>query len=398
MKEEYLHAIWRLKRLPMHQLKLVDGRSIQILKTGWHNHDAGPDFFNGSIKIDEVVLNGNIEIHINASDWYVHKHQHDKAYDNVILHVVFNNDKDVFIKDYKIPCLEIKNFIDQDHEKKYATLIQSDNWIPCQNQLRHVPIEVIGNQIENSLIDRLIRKNKILDKRFEELQQDALQFYFEIYAKAFGMKVNSFPMIELTTKIKLTSLWRNSPSDAEIILFGLAGFFQKAEKFNLIEKELEWKFQKIKNNYSEMELHTWKFKGLRPAAFPPVKLKQFSAFCFEKDFFRIHDLSLSEIFSICDKMKFSIDFRNNILINAIIPILWWKFEHENNNELKENCITILQNIKGENNQIITKWKNLNISCKSSFESQGLLELKNELCMHKKCLTCKIGYSILNQKN
>jgi hypothetical protein len=396
MKEDYLHSIWRLKRFPMHQLKLVDGKPIQILKTGWHNHDAGPDFFNGSIKIDDIVINGNIEIHINASDWYAHKHHLDQAYDNVILHVVLNNDKDVYIKDYKIPCLEIKNYIDKNHQKMYSKLIQSENWIPCQNQIKLVQEQVIVNQIENAVIDRLIRKNKLINKRYIELQQDSLQLYFEIYAQAFGLKVNSLPMTELTTKIKITNLWRNSVSDAEIILFGLAGFFQNSEKFGLLEKELGWKFQKIKHNYSEMELHTWKFKGLRPPSFPPIKLKQFTTFCFEKDFFRIHDLSMADLFSLCDKMSFSKDFRNNILINAIIPILWWRFEHENKIELKGYCLSILQKIKAEKNHIISKWQKLNISCKSSFESQGLLEIKNELCSNKKCLTCKIGYSILNQ--
>jgi hypothetical protein len=396
MKEEYLHTLWRLKRLPFSELKLSDGKEFKLLNTGWHNHDAGPDFFNGSVEIDGIIWHGNIEIHINSSDWYAHKHQHDSAYNNVILHVVLNNDKDVSIDGKKIPCLELKEHIDQNHLKKYENLTNKNTWIPCENLIQKVPAEIITNQVENSLVDRLLRKNKLIEANFKRLNQNPLHLIYETYASAFGLKVNALPMIELCKTVDVLTLWKHTQEQAEILLLGAAGILNQTKIFE--EKKLidTWNYHKLKNNFSEMEVSSWKFKGLRPVSFPQHKIKQFVKLCFEKDFFRIHELSLTEIQNLLNKLNFPTDFRNNILINAIIPLIWWKFEKENQNELKDLALNLLLKIPPENNSILENWKKLDISFKSSFETQGLLELKNELCTDKKCLSCKIGYSILKQ--
>ena len=95
MKEEFLHYIWKYKLYRNNNLTSQKGEKIKIVNQGTHNFDSGPDFFNAKIKINDTVWAGNVEIHINSSDWYAHNHDSDKAYDNVILQVVFNHDKDV---------------------------------------------------------------------------------------------------------------------------------------------------------------------------------------------------------------------------------------------------------------------------------------------------------------
>ena len=396
MKEEYLHAIWRLKRLPVSNLFLTDGRAIKILNTGWHNPDSGPDFFNGSIEIEGMRWNGNIEIHVKASDWYLHKHQDDAAYKNVILHIVFQNDKDLFIDDQKIPTLELQNLIDFNHWNKYRNLLLNQTWIPCENSIQEIEKQVVLNQIENSVVDRLNRKNQILVQTFADLENDLLALYFEIYAKAFGLKVNNLPFIELTKRIDLKTFWKVSEKQRPILFLGVAGFFQDAVKFNLIHEKKEWLFLKKKFTLGEMELSSWKFKGLRPPSFPNLKIGQFATLCSFKEFFSIHELNASQVLELLEKLKFSKDFRNNLLINAIIPIFWWNFERFQDAKMQEIALKLLSETKTENNQIISKWKNLGIKCKSSFDSQGLLELKNELCAKSKCLTCKIGFAILKK--
>jgi hypothetical protein len=92
MKEKYLHFIWKNKRLPFHLMTTTAGKAIRVLNVGTYNTASGPDFFNGQIELDNVVYNGNIELHIKSSDWIAHKHQFDAAYDNVILHVVYEHD------------------------------------------------------------------------------------------------------------------------------------------------------------------------------------------------------------------------------------------------------------------------------------------------------------------
>ena len=97
MKEEFLHYIWQFQLLNPIELTTNAGDAIQVIKTGEKNINSGPDFFSGQIKIGKTIWAGNIEIHINSSDWNKHKHQDDSAYDNVILHVVFNESCSSFI-------------------------------------------------------------------------------------------------------------------------------------------------------------------------------------------------------------------------------------------------------------------------------------------------------------
>ena len=78
MTEDLLHYIWKFKRFELNKLQTQEGESIQIINAGTHNKDAGPDFVTAQIKIGDTLWAGNVEIHVNASDWYKHRHQNDK--------------------------------------------------------------------------------------------------------------------------------------------------------------------------------------------------------------------------------------------------------------------------------------------------------------------------------
>ncbi|MFN5415780.1 MAG: DUF2851 family protein [Flavobacteriia bacterium] len=396
MKEEYLHAIWRMKRLPVSQLYLTDGRKLTIKKTGWHNHDAGPDFFNGSIEIDGIQWNGNIELHVKSSDWYVHKHHLDQAYNSVVLHVVFQHDKEVLIHEQKIPTLELQNLIDFNHWNLYRSLTVSSSWIPCENSIATVDEFIVQNQIETALIERLNRKNEILKQTFRELQGNHLALYYEIFAKAFGLKVNTLPFIELTKKLDIKILWKENPRLQKVLLLGVSGMLQEANRFGFEEFLTDWGFLKKKCNLDEMDFHSWKFKGLRPQSFPNIKILQFAEICSKQELFNLNHFNETEILIHLNNLNFSENFRNNLLINAIIPIIWWNYSFFQDEKLRDLALNLLMKLPSEQNQIISKWKNLTVKCKSSYQSQGLLELKNELCAHKKCLNCKIGFAILKQ--
>ena len=120
MNEKYLHFLWKMKRLPFPKLSLFDKKEFTILDFGTHNEfESGPDFQDASILYDDLKLFGSIELHINASDWYKHKHHLDKAYNNVILHVVFNNDKEVVQNGRIIPTIELKTHVDPKHYAKF---------------------------------------------------------------------------------------------------------------------------------------------------------------------------------------------------------------------------------------------------------------------------------------
>jgi hypothetical protein len=424
VKEHYLHQIWLLKRLPMHQLKLVDGRDLEVLKTGWHNHESGPDFFNGSIRIDGIQWNGNIEIHIKSSDWYAHKHQHDLAYNNVILHVVLEDDQPVWIENIRVPTLELKSLIDYAHWRKFEQLEASKTWIPCSKGIDDVDSIHKVNQIESALIQRLNRKAAELHSRFERIHGDVKQLQFELFAIAMGSKVNVMPFIELTQRISVNHFRKSDQTPPEVFTLGIAGFLsQNSNEDYLKQLQTEWKFVQLKFQFAPMENHAWKFFGLRPPGYPPFRLTQFAYLMTDPRTLEWNEISVSNYkhyFNLLNKITANIpsywqnhyqlekesaskhtvhlssDLKIRLMINEILPFLWWWSQYQNDEKMSETVLELLQALKSEKNQLLENWKSLGMQSKSAFDSQGLIELKNEFCAQKKCLDCKIGISLLNR--
>ena len=391
MKEEYIHLLWKLKRLPSLYLKLTDGRKLEIIDFGWYNTASGPDFFNGKIKIDGIMWSGNIEMHVKSSDWNLHQHDKDAAYNNVILHVVFENNTEIFVKEEKLPCLELKTMIDLNHYSKYQELNLSKTWISCENQIKNVPKIIIQQQIESSLINRLERKLNLIQTEFLRMKGDNLQLLYEFYAKTFGLKTNELPFLELSKKLPYNLIQNKSEFEIKSLMLGIAGILNPNEKKNnSILKE--WNYFKIKYSLSEMNSISWKKKGLRPKSFPEIKLEEFAKFCSNNANFNIEYFD-----KLTTNSNFlTIDFLNLLKINVHSLFLWWKGKQKNDLTLQEKALNLLENVKPEKNSIINRWNKLGVITKNAFETQALIELKNEYCFLKKCSTCKIGVSLLNE--
>ena len=400
MKEEYLHQIWRTKRLPMNALYLKDGRKLIVHQVGWHNHESGPDFFDGSIEIDGISWRGNIEIHIKSSDWYAHKHQLDRAYDNVILHVVYHDDVPVLIANEKIPTLELKSLLDQQHWYSYESLIKNTTWIPCATQLDQVDSIYQISQIETALVARLERKAAGFNQRFEALNRNLQQLQYEVIAQAFGMKINAMPFVELSHRMPLHFLWRENPEDRLPMLIGSAGLISEVKDLDLQKSYSQvWNFMCIKHRFESMQAASWKRKGLRPSGFPIQRISQFSQLIqVLQDDFSVFDKSVHSLLHFFDSETFlaglTTEFKHQLIINAIVPLCWWYGNYVHNSIYKEKALQLLTQLPPEKNKIIRNWQKMQISCNSAFDSQGLLELKNEICEAKKCLSCKIGNQLL----
>jgi len=93
MDEKLLHYIWQYQLFHKDALMAKDGTLIEVLHPGMYNRNQGPDFLNGRIRVDQTLWVGSIEIHVKSSDWMLHQHDEDPHYKNVILHVVWQNDK-----------------------------------------------------------------------------------------------------------------------------------------------------------------------------------------------------------------------------------------------------------------------------------------------------------------
>ena len=420
MKEEYLHYLWETKNISHQNLTLTDGRPITIAAFGIHNHDSGPDFSNGKIVIDGITWIGNIEMHINASDWYIHKHHLDKAYENVVLHVVYNYDKSVYINEEEIPTLELKKYISNELVDQLAKMLNNTKWIPCYDAIKTIDNLHIQSQIDTALFQRLERKSLALFERFKVVNFDLNQLITEQLAAIIGTNVNRIPMLELVQKIPINTFFKESKTAVEAILLDVANLLPEHSEENYIRKLKEsGVFYRNKYKLNQMNAASWKFFGMRTAGFPTFRIAQFSSICSQQKFFDFLKMPLEEWLHWFEHENFSIDAfwethyhfkketkRHNlnlsknskslILINVLAPILYFWGIYQNQETFTEKALELLENIPREENSIIKNWKEVGLSVNSAKDSQGLLELKNEFCAKKKCLSCKIGHQVLKQ--
>ena len=114
MNEKLLQYLWNFKIFKSFDFKDVEGNSLEILDFGKWNFDSGPDFLFGKIKFKDLILAGNIELHVKSSDYIFHKHSGNPEFENLILHAVYYHDVEVEeLTEKNIPTLELKNYIDE---------------------------------------------------------------------------------------------------------------------------------------------------------------------------------------------------------------------------------------------------------------------------------------------
>ena len=130
--EELLQYIWLKRLLKKDTFLSAGGKKVNIIDPGTLNTNSGPDFFNAKIQIDEILLSGNIEIHLKSSDWLKHKHQEDDSYNKILLHVVLEHDVEIEQnKNHGVEVIEVRNYLpDLNYLKKDSFISQ----IPCYSQ------------------------------------------------------------------------------------------------------------------------------------------------------------------------------------------------------------------------------------------------------------------------
>lgn len=424
MNEQYLHLLWKTGRLPMHRLKTIHGKELRILHAGFHNTGSGPDFFSGRIELDGLQHSGNIELHVKSSDWYAHGHHNDPAYDNVILHVVYEHDKPVFIQDEPVPALELRELVDLAHFRKTMSLLGRQAVVPCERQLAgDIPVPVFWNQTEQALFRRLERKSWEVKELAFQLRQDPKKVLFHVIARAFGMRTNQLPFEELAHRVPFERLIRASKQQVESIVFGTGGLLQERFPDDYQERlQREWFYQAHRLNLEPVRRHSWHFKGCRPAGYPTLRLAQFAAFISRMDWSSsFWELPAEELRSYLEQQltaapsaywKVHYDFGKQrrggrtaamskeaarvVVINSIVPFLWWFSDWSAQPVYREKALELLELLPPEKNAVTAFWKEKGFIAKSAGETQGLIELKNEFCARKQCLNCRIGQHLLKR--
>jgi len=421
--EDLLHYVWKLKYYCGSNLVSAAGEPVTVIHPGFHNFDAGPDFSSGKIKIGDTIWNGNIELHLRASDWIRHEHYRDEAYDNVILHVVYEDDEVILRKDGSpIPSISLKGLIDSEIFERYHYLSANQQWVPCENLVTEV--EEIQKQIwlERLFVARLEEKSKRILELLEYSKQNWEYVLFIMMGRYFGSRINTDAFENMCKSINLFTIYKNRhDSDlVEALLFGQAGFLNGEFNDDYPNKlKKEYKFLKHKYKLEPIPEKLWKFFRLRPKNFPTVRIAQFASMIIKNQSLFNHIIELTEIEELYGiftartheywddhyifdkeaqyaKKSLGKDFQDVILINAIIPLIfiYGKLRQEPN--YVDKAIKFMQQIPPERNKIISKWKKLKFKVSSASDTQALLHLKKEFCDKNRCLQCAIGHQVLKE--
>lgn len=421
MKEDFLHYIWKFKKFKINNLKTTDGLAVQLVSVGQHNHNSGPDFFNAKIRINEQLWAGNVEIHLKSSDWYLHGHEKDPNYDNVILHVVWEDDSEIFRKDNsKLSTLKLKNYILKDVISNYKNLfVRSGKWINCENQLDDVDEFTITKWLEQLYFERLEDKSEFIYQILSSSNNNWEEVLYKMLLRNFGLKVNGEAFFSLATNIdfKLIRKLRENKIGLEAILFGQGNLLVNSFEDNFY-KQLKHEYDYLKRKYSLTTegVLPIQFFRLRPFNFPTIRLSQFTSLYHNnsslfqnvieinslEDYHKLFSVGVSEYWeshyvfdrtSRKSKKLLTSSFIDLLIINTIIPLKFAYFKFLGKKP-KEELIEIIEQIKPEKNNIVDRFSSLGISFKSAMDSQAIIQLKRSYCNQNKCLNCQFGNAIL----
>ena len=422
MKEDFLHYVWQYKKFDFSNLTTVLGESLTITNCGNYLQQSGPDFFNTQIVIGNQKWAGNVEIHIKSSDWYLHHHEKDANYDNVILHVVWEHDTPVFRKDNsEIPVLELKKYISKKDLENYQELASPKSWIYCESQIASIDKFILANWQERLFIERLERKYIPIKQLLNETENNWEAVLFCMLAKNFGLNTNGETFLRMAKSIPFSVIRKESVEVANLegLFFGITDLMPLRAEDNYT-KDLKNRFDYLskKHQLKKILIEPVQFFKHRPDNFPTIRLAQFAMLYHKhqnlfskvilakslKELYQLFDITISDYWqshyqldkeSPKKKKQFSKSFIDLLIINTIVPIQF-AYAKSHGKEASESLLNLLREVAVEKNIIIEKFSGFGIKAKNAFESQSLLQLKNEYCNYSKCLQCAVGIQLLKE--
>lgn len=418
MTEKLLQYLWNYKVFKNFDFEDIEGNSVEIIQFGKWNKDAGPDFLDSRVRINGVVLAGNIELHVRSSDWIFHNHSQDPNYQNIILHVVFQHDMEVnLLNQQKVPTLELKSYIDENILRKYEKLINGNQFIACENIFNKDKIPLHFH--EGNILKKLEEKSIEFEQNLSLHKNNFESVLFHSLAYSFGLKVNAhiFRHIAESIDYSIINKIRQNPLQLEALLFGISGWLTAPEDGQMKIWKREFDFIKAKFRIPEITFHP-KFLRLRPPNFPTIRLSQLASLYQQQNLFsKIMEAEsaedLYELFKYVKASEYwdchfnfgtiskvlpktlSKDFIDLIILNTILP-LKYTYHKYHNEEIADMIIEFYRNITAEKNVVIQNWKNLGVPIKNALESQSLIYHYKNSCEEKNCLTCSIGFKLLKE--
>ena len=429
--EMLLHYVWKHRMYPLCGMKTVDGKTVEVIDPGLHNTNAGPDFFNAKIKIDGILWVGNVEIHEHASDWIMHCHDQDQAYDNVILHVVEMSDirvKNTRGEEVKQMCMKIPESV----RRNYAQLMQEDKYPPCHEIVATLPKLTLHSWLSALQTERLEQKTEAIMQRVKKYSGSWEDAYFATLARNFGFGVNGEAFDAWTKVLALHSVahHRDDIFQIEAIFLGQAGLLEKGSiperKREMAELDpylarlrKEYAYLSHKFGLTTMDYNIWKFLRLRPQNFPHIRISQLANLYYNhragmsqlvacRSLNELYDLFITRVtpywethYSFgCESKKsekhLSKQSVNVVILNTAIPVLFAYGRYKNDEALCERALLLLEELKAEDNNITRMWKECGMEIKTAADSQAIVQLKKNYCDNRDCLRCRIGYEFIKR--
>jgi hypothetical protein len=421
--EDFLHYVWKFRLFDRIDLQTNDGEELEILSAGLHNSDSGPDFHNARVRIGDTIWAGNVEVHLSSSDWQKHGHTADYAYDNVILHVVYRDDQPLVLTNgRRVPTLELQNRIPDDLYNRYHNLIFGNQIIiPCEANIGSVDTLTLHNWMTRVLVERLEKKSAAVIAGLNFNRGDWEETFYQFLAANFGFKTNALPFELLAKSLpqNILAKHKNNPMQIEALIFGQAGFLKDDIKdIYPLKLKNEYEFLRKKYNLKPIENHLWKFMRMRPQNFPTIRLAQFAALVVNSNHLFSKILEIKDVKGLRNlftDIKVNPYWENHyrfdvesallakslgqasidiLLLNTLALFLFSYGKHNQIQHFINRSLQLLEHLPNENNNIVADFTNLGVKINTAFESQALLELKNNYCDYKKCLQCGIGNKIL----
>ncbi len=420
MREAFLQYVWKNKIFDGEHLETQDGKKIDVLFPGYHNQDAGPDFLEAKLRIGDILWVGNVEVHLKSSDWYAHGHEKDPAYDNIILHIVYEDDMPV-LDEYnnQVPTLNLSKLIPKEALKKYNGLIKNKSILKCQNNIDEIDSYLIFQYKYKLFFERLENKNKVFTTQLNKTKSDWEQVLYKQLLRYFGGTVNkeAFQDLALFLPYEVFRKHTGNIKQSEALLMGTGGMLNEEKNCGYYnELKDEYLFLKYKYNLKSLKEGSIRFHRLRPKGFPGIRLAQLAMLYYKynhlfdffmelnhpQDAYKLLQVSASGFWDTHYtfdkstkklKKRMGKSFIDRILINVLIPLKFAYLKQRGNLDT-DALIHFIEEIPSEKNRIIDIFNKIGVKSRTALDTQAMIELYQKYCTKERCLDCEIGHYLL----
>ena len=423
--EQLLHYVWKHKIFPLGMLRTTSGQPVEVIDPGLPNRNAGPDFFNAKLKIDGTLWVGNVEVHMQASDWLRHGHNRDKAYDTVILHIVGDTDCEVYRTNGEL-VPQVLLSCPEPVRQRYDELRQAEIYPPCYSILGSLPKLTVHSWLSALQVERFGQKARSISRRLEQCNNHWEDVFFITLARNFGFGLNgdAFESWAGHLPFRAVDKHRDNLFQVEAFFLGQAGLLEEEiAGADAYYQKLRKEFCYLRHKFglpAPMSVEQWRFLHLRPGNFPHVRLAQLACLYHKERalFSRVMEAETLEAVKTILTAETSpyweehFNFRkvsshrakrvgesalNLIVINTVIPFLYTYGLHKADEMLCERATRFLEALKAENNYVTRLWSGAGLPVYTAADSQALLQLQKEYCEKKDCLRCRFGYEYLRRQ-